>query len=128
MGFFSIIRCPFHHRSSYGFYACSSQKRKQDWQLDCLFYAFGIWKLMKLSPGVDLTNPLTQSANAPAQRVWKNQFHQQICAQLQPLNTTRSYDECSPLYICKIKHKSTCKKAAYIKWMKLTPECSLKIN
>ena len=32
--------------------------------------------------GVNFTNPLSQSANAPEHRVWRNQFHQQNCAQL----------------------------------------------
>ena len=32
--------------------------------------------------GVNFTSPLDQSSNVPAQRVWHNQFHQQICAQL----------------------------------------------
>jgi len=35
-------RAQFHQRSMYSFYARRSQKPKNDWQLDCLFYAFGI--------------------------------------------------------------------------------------
>jgi len=47
----------FHQRSTYSFYARSSQKRKNSVKLSVSFYAFWIYvavrrTLMKLSPGV----------------------------------------------------------------------------
>ena len=55
--------------------------------------------LVKLTSGLNFTNLLVQSANAPAQRVWHNQFYQQNSTNF-ILHTTRSYTQllCSATY------------------------------
>jgi len=51
----------FHQHSTSSFYMRRSQKRKKDWQLDCLFCAFRICKRKSFSYNVDEIDTMWQN-------------------------------------------------------------------
>jgi len=53
---FFLTRCQFHQYSTFSFYVGRSQKRKKDWQLDCLFCSFRICMCKSCLLSIDETD------------------------------------------------------------------------
>ena len=86
------------------------EKLKGKWRAnECTLTSYNLFRTEEFhltSVGVNFTNPLAKSANEPAQRVWRNQYHQQNFAQLYPYTqlevTPNFYALYSAAYISKL--------------------------